>query len=141
MFGQGSGGAIDLNLKIPAAGWYPVYIFSKGASGVPLYGNVKLTSTSTTSSSDTYGLTAPASFSSWLIVQDSTPPNSVSASDTGALPRYSSLSSLGSTLVGEHWTGSTWQNMAQTGWYYDDVNKLLYIHFVGQPSVSITVSL
>ena len=139
--GQGSGSTIDLNVKIPSAGWYPVYIFSKAKSGDPLYSNLALISSSTKSTSDSYTLNGPPGFSSWLVVASSSAPTSVTSGAGGALTHFSTLSSLDGTLIGDYWKANKWQVFTQGGWYYDSVNQLLYVHFEGGSPGSLTVDL
>lgn len=139
--GSGSGVTISLSLKMSASGWYPVYIFSRAKSGTPLYSNVEFASSTIGTSSDVYRLNGPSSFSSWLVVDLSNPPTSVSASDTGSVTHYSTLASLNGSIIGDIWKAGAWQDLTQTGWYYDSVNQLLYVHFEGGSSISLTVGL
>ena len=83
----------------------------------------------------------------WLIIHANKPISSVSSSNTGALPAYSSLTSLNSTLIGEACGSvsdggqcSSWQYIQQTGWYWDQTKDLLYIHYLGGDGVVLTVS-
>jgi hypothetical protein len=138
--GQGTGGTIDLNVKIPF-GWYPVYIFNKGSSGAALYSNAKLLTSKTSSTADTYQLTNTQGSSSWLVIQLSGAPTSATASTSGTISKISTLGSLATTTIGEHWTGSAWQSLTQTGWYYDSTNDLLYVHYEGGSQATITVDI
>lgn len=138
--GQGTGGTIDLNVKIPATGWYPVYILSKGSNGALLYSNSKLVTTKTSPASDAYELSSAPGSSSWLVVQLSSAPASVTSADTGVVPEMGTLASLATTTIGEHLTGSAWKLLTQTGWYYDSANDLLYVHYEGGSQIMVTVA-
>src|SRR5207245_11109929 len=53
----------------------------------------------------------------------------VTANNTGIMLKYLTLKELNQTIVGMHWTGNAWQNLTQTGWYWDANHSLLYLHF------------
>lgn len=139
--GRCSNGLLALtDITIPSRGWNPVYIFDGTAANLsPLYENAHLTGSTVGLTSANYSLEGPRLFSSWLIVRSNSEPASVASSSTGAIPKLSSLSSLNQTVVGMHWTGSAWQNLTQTGWYYDSTNSLLYIHLQLASSTTVSV--
>ena len=68
-------------------------------------------------------------FSGWAIINAFSSPLSVTANTTGVIPQYPTLAALNKTIIGMHWTGKTWQNLTQTGWYWDANHSLLYLHF------------
>lgn len=114
--------------------------------------------TSSGTSSTTSGSIAPAPLdqsyvtksapdsSQWLILKDSTSPSQIYANNTGVIPKYTTLASLNGTVIGERCTSTSndictsWKYLSETGWYFDSVNLLLYIHYVGGEAVEITVS-
>lgn len=141
--GSGNTNSISFTVNIPAAGWNPVFIIDLSSSSdlSPLYSNIYVNSALSSSGTVTYVTSGPHMFSSWLIVESTNPPSSVSASNTGQVQNYQSISSLNNSFIGMRWSQATkWQNLTQTGWYYDPTNKLLFIHFVGGSQVSIAVS-
>jgi len=98
-----------------------------------------MTSYSINSSLATYVFSGPHALSGWAIMHVWSKPVSVAASNTGQIQEYISLQALNNTYVGMHWNGNSWQNLTQTGWYYDPVNQLLYVHFVGDRKVILSV--
>ncbi len=81
--------------------------------------------------------------SEWVILEGQSTPIGVIANDTGTIPQYSTLSGLNYTKIGIYCiainstypsTGvcTDFQQYTQTGWYWDSVNSLLYIHYEGQ---------
>ena len=68
-------------------------------------------------------------FSAWAIIRSDSHPVGVTANNTGIMPEYLTLKALNQTIVGMHWTGNAWQNLTQTGWFWDANHSLLYLHF------------
>jgi len=96
--------------------------------------------------------------SQWLVLSFSQPPANVTASNTGLIPRFLSSESLNATKIGvyceqtvtsESTSGSggsspsgvcvQFMTYQQTGWYWDLKSELLFIHYLGGPSVQISV--
>jgi hypothetical protein len=85
--------------------------------------------------------------SQWLIIRANATVISVSANNTGTIQSYYSLASLNRTSIG-YICGSvnsiggctSWQYLQQTGWFWDSVNGLLYVHYLGGQNVMITVT-
>jgi hypothetical protein len=139
--GTCSGGSLAFsNINVPPQSWNPVYVVNGTATNLaPLYTNVYLASDTLSATSASYNLDGPGLFSSWLVLNSASPPSAVSSSTSGTMPAYTSLSALNSSIVGMHWTGSVWQNLTQSGWYYDGADNLLYIHFIMGGPTRITV--
>ncbi len=138
---SGTGSVVSITATLPSKGWLPVYILSKAGSGQFLYSNLKYAQSNVGSNSVRYTFSGPAQFSSWAIVQLAAAPSSVVSSNTGKLAQYSTLTALNRTVVGMSWNGKSWQNLTQSGWYYDSPNGLLYVHFRSGSTTSITVGL
>ena len=96
--------------------------------------------------------------SQWLVLSFSQPPANVTASNTGLIPRFLGSESLNATKIGvyceetvtsESASGSGGNSKAgacaqfatyqQTGWFWDLKSELLFIHYLGGPSVQISV--
>jgi len=82
----------------------------------------------------------------WLVVQADSPISSVSASDTGTIPAYSSLASLNQTSIGyecsqkaSDGTCSSSEYVQQTGWFWDSAGRLLTVHYLGGANITLTV--
>ena len=103
------------------------------------------TTSKSTSRQQTYVTSSPPQSSQWLVVQYSVLPSVVQASDSGVIPRFSSLASLNQTVIGsvcisiQNNQCVSWNTLAQTGWFFDPVNLILYIHYVGGASIQIIV--
>ena len=110
------------------------------------------------SQSVTYVTNGPAT-SQWLVLSFLKSPLSISANNTGEIPWFPSSAALNATKIGvycaqtltatgaqSHITKSTAGECAkfatyqQTGWYWDPSSGTLYIHYLGGPSVKLTVS-
>ena len=76
-----------------------------------------------------YDYTGPHMFSAWAIIRSDSHPVGVTANNTGIMPEYLTLKDLNQTIIGMHWIGNAWQNLTQTGWYWDVNHSLLYLHF------------
>ena len=138
---SGSTNSISLtNVPIGARSWNPVYIVSKPSAFGVVYSNLVVSGSAKTSQSLTYDMAGPHRLSSWLVTSSPMTPLSVTSTNTGTIPPASSLGALNNTFVGMRWTGGTWQNITQTGWYYDSHNGLLYVHYVGDNTVGVTVN-
>jgi len=137
---DGSGEDIFLDVPVPARGWNPVYILERGRNLTPLYTNVNLLAGQVSSNSAEYTLDGPYGFSSWLILESDLEPASVSASNTGSIPRMQNLEQLDQTIIGMNWDGSSLKDLTQTGWYWDSSSQLLYIHFRQGGEVTIEVT-
>jgi hypothetical protein len=94
----------------------------------------------------TYTTRSATGSSEWLILEDSAAPHGVTASDTGTLPQFSSGSALNQTKIGTfcssfgaHGTCLAFTAYTQTGWYFDSAHGLLFIHYLGGPSVDVTI--
>jgi hypothetical protein len=82
----------------------------------------------------------------WLVVQADSPISSVSASDTGTIPTYSSLASLNQTSIGDECSQkasdgacSSFEYVQQTGWFWDAASRTLTVHYLGGANVVLTV--
>ena len=94
--------------------------------------------------------------SQWLVLAFLRPPSGVSANNTGPIPEYLSSESLNETEIGVYCTQTVtavspagtnsigtctkFTTLQQTGWYWDQESKLLFIHYLGGPSVEISIS-
>jgi hypothetical protein len=126
VLGTGSATVARLSVKIPPRGWNPVYLLPIASYALqPVYTNLLLSRYSTQPSQASYTLTGPKSASAWLIVQSPSPPITVSSSNTGSIPEFASLSALNRTVDGY---SPQQVNLTQTGWFYDGLHNLLYIH-------------
>jgi hypothetical protein len=99
-------------------------------------------------------LTNSAPTSQWLILSSSQLPTSVTANNTGLLPRFYSSESLNATKIGVYCVQTVtdgagnnstaggcaqFETYQQTGWYWDQQDQLLFIHYLGGPNVQIRV--
>lgn len=140
LIASGTGSTASFSVPIPAKSWNPVYLIPQVSDLQVVYSNLPIASSQISQSSATYRFNAPHMLSSWLVIQSSQQPSMVIASNTGPINSYASLTALNSTYVGMKWNGYSWQNLTQTGWYYDQTNHLLYIHYVADNRVTIQVS-
>lgn len=92
-----------------------------------------------------YTVDSPAT-SQWLVVQATHPVLSVSASDTGAIPAFTSLASLNQTTIGNQCTQprgngacQSYKSVQQTGWFWDASTHTLTVHYLGGNNVTLTV--
>lgn len=127
---------IKLTVSINPKSWAPIYVMNRTTTNLDFqYTNVVVSSKSLGSVKSTYTMTGPHHYSSWLILRSNNKPTSISSNTTGSLTQYSTLASLNTTTIGYINAGS-WQNLTQTGWFYDSTNNLLYIHFrSGSPTL------
>ncbi|MEM0117510.1 MAG: carboxypeptidase-like regulatory domain-containing protein [Conexivisphaerales archaeon] len=140
--GRGSGTSFGLSINIPSQGWNPVYVFNTSTASISLlYTNLRLNISNLTQNSAEYFLTGPHAFSGWAILHVASKPQAVTSSNSGQIPEYQTLQSLNSSHIGMFWNGNSWSNRTETGWYYDTNNQLLYVHFVGDNAVTLTVTL
>jgi hypothetical protein len=138
--GLGSSSTLNLAVNIPAQGWNPVYVVNRiSVNFAPLYTNLHLISYNHSQNSASYLFSGPHALSGWAIIHTTSKPVSIATSNSGQIQEYPSLQALNSTYVGMQWTGNMWQNLTQTGWYFDPVNQLLYVHFVGDKKVILSV--
>ena len=93
--------------------------------------------------------------SQWLVLSFLHRPSVVSANNTGSIPEYPSSESLNETKIGVFCTqtvtnvtspGSNslgtcaqFTTFQQTGWYWDQESKLLFIHYLGGSSVELSI--
>lgn len=106
---------------------------------------ISTTATSPPSEVDYVTSSSPNS-SQWLILSADLPPVQITANDSGMLPEYSSGTALNQTFIGEQCQSvsngdvcSSFKFVAQTGWFFDTVHDVLFIHYVGGPDVEIRV--
>jgi|GEM_PF-1278461 hypothetical protein len=138
--GRGNSNTLTLTVNIPAQGWNPVYVInSTSVNFAPLYTNLHLISYNQSQNAASYLFSGPHALSGWAIIHTTSKPISVTASNSGQIQEYPSLQALNSTYVGMQWKGNSWQNLTQTGWYYDSLNQLLYVHFVGDRKVTLSI--
>lgn len=122
------------------------------SSSTSTSGSSPLTVSSTSSAtqvgrvSATYVTSSAPNSSQWLIVKSVSSPFSVFANDTGLIQEYSSLSLLNQTKIGVYCNSinsdgacSSFKMYEETGWYWDSANEILYVHYVGDRAVSITI--
>jgi hypothetical protein len=136
----GVGPQISLSVSIPAQSWNPIYIVPQVQNLEPVYSNLPIVSYSISSSGASYSFSGPHDFSSWLVMSLASPPTSVVTSNAGSLSSFNTLSALNASFIGMKYTGGSIQNLTQTGYYYDQSNNLLYIHYVGDNNVTVTVN-
>ena len=122
------------------------------STSLPTSTSTTHTSVPVTSQIATYETHSPPT-SQWLILSSSQLPLSVTANDTGSIPRYYSSSSLNATKIGVYCeqtattqlgglntgTCTKFVTYRQTGWYWDKQDELLFIHYLGGPNVLISV--
>ena len=85
--------------------------------------------------------------SQWLIVKSLFDPVSIVANNTGQVAEFQSLQALNSTRIGVFCVSvnqtndscDTFKMYDQTGWFWDSVNDVLYVHYVGGPAVEISI--
>lgn len=75
----------------------------------------------------------------WLVVDATSPVLSVSASNTGTIPGFSSLASLNQTSIGYACSQAPRGGQCQTGWFWDSAGRLLTVHYLGGANVTLTV--
>jgi hypothetical protein len=134
-----SAGSLVLSgIYIPPQGWNPIYVIKDFADGSLVYANMPLTSSNSTS----WTFSAPHESSAWAIINLSSQPNNVYASNVLApLQQYPSLAALNKSVVGWQYLNGQWINQTQYGWYYDSADRLLYVHFAGDKNVTISVQM
>jgi hypothetical protein len=110
---------------------------SFSASSFTTSGNLTTTARYTVDSSPT---------GQWLVVQADSPILSVSASNTGAIPAYPSITGLNQTAIGyecsQHASDgacNSFEYVQQTGWFWDSTSRLLTVHYLGGSNVILTV--
>ena len=94
----------------------------------------------------TYITSSAPNSSQWLIVKSLTRPSSVAANNTGTIPEYSTLAALNETKIGVYCDSVSssgeclvFKTYLETGWYWDSSNQLLYVHYVGDAYVNLSI--
>lgn len=94
----------------------------------------------------TYVTSSAPNSSQWLVVKSSTLPISVFANNTGEIQEYSTLASLNQTRIGVFCDSVSssgeclsFKSYFETGWFWDSSNQILYIHYVGDRFVKLSV--
>ncbi len=123
---KGSGTDININVNVPAKSWMPIYIMNSTSSLSKLYSNTLVIGQNVTANTTSYTLKGPYNQTSWLILNSTKTPIRVSANNTGALPQHTQLIMLNATST-------------LNGWYYDEVNNLLYVKFKTTSAVIVEV--
>ncbi len=118
---------ISLNVAMPPKTWSPIYIANYSTNLDFIYSNVKLMSKSISVPSATYVFRGPYDFTSWLVVNSQSPIQSVSTSNFGTLTQYSSVQELNSSST-------------QSGYYFDEDNKIAIIKFKTAGDVEVTIN-
>jgi len=145
---SGSGPDIDIRATVKAFNWLPIYILSAASNLNVMYSTLSVKSELNNGQTGTYRVQGERDSSGWMIVKSTSSVSSVSSSVTGTLPRQMSLSALNQTKIGTFCAAVSssprgkcthFASYSQEGWYYDPVDHLLYIHFRGSPSVTLTV--
>ncbi|MGI0091496.1 MAG: hypothetical protein ACREBS_07290 [Nitrososphaerales archaeon] len=143
---KGTGTDIHISMSVPAETWAPIYIINDTSDLQPLYSTASILSSSSSSGSESYNLAGSENSSSWAVLTSTSYPISISSSLTGSIPSYSSLSSLNQTQIGYYCTSvsasacTSWAARSQEGYYYDPTNNLLYVHYRGGSSITLSVS-
>ncbi|MGH9917987.1 MAG: hypothetical protein ACRD6W_03810, partial [Nitrososphaerales archaeon] len=148
---SGTGSDINIQATVPPKEWLPIYILSDASNLQPIYSTAAITSTSIGASSATYTLNGPQNTSSWIVSNSAEPVTNVASSLTGSLTQEGSLSSLDDTQIGSTCTSVTpfggnagacasFTNAVQQGWFYDQSDQLLYVHFEGGSAVRLSVA-
>ena len=95
---------------------------------------------------ETYVTSSPPNSSQWLIVKSSGLPISISANNTGLIPESSSLEALNQTKIGVDCVSVgnsgaclSFKQYLETGWFWNNSDLILYVHYVGGPAVKISV--
>ncbi len=93
-----------------------------------------------------YVTSSPLNSSQWLVLSEAARPAQVISNLSGTIPPYDSLASLNNTRIGSFCTSvkqdgscANFVTLRETGWYYEPVKGLLYIHYVGGKAVKISV--
>lgn len=115
-------------------------------SGVSSFSNSISASSSIVS--QTYVTQSPLNSSQWIVINSQTAPLVVFSNLTGVIPRYQSLSSLNETRIGtfcdsiDRATGvcTAFKAYEESGWFWDSLNNVLYVHYVGAPAVKLIVT-
>jgi hypothetical protein len=149
--GKGIGSDIHISTSVPAYSWEPIYIMNDTSSSTPqvLYSTASIVSSSSSGSSTSYSISGPSDASTWLVLSL---PEVVSVSSTasGALQAFNSLQPLNSSKIGYYCTSvnssvsssgacTSWAYYNQEVWFYDQANRILYVHFQGANSMTISV--
>ncbi len=124
---------VQVSVSIPPRGWNPIYLLPVGSDGSLLYSNLEAGQIA----SNVYFVSGPHSMSSWLILNESSRPVTVSSSMLGVLSEFSDLASLNETIVGY---SASFQFLQQGGWYFDQAHRLLYVHSQVGSSETLVVS-
>ena len=108
--------------------------------------NHQSTTTVTGKLAATYVTSSAPNSSQWLIVKSTTLPSAVTANNTGMIPQYSTLSALNQTRIGVYCVSVSsngeclaFKTFLESGWYYDSTNQILYIHYVGDSYVKLSI--
>ena len=95
----------------------------------------------------TYVTSSGQNTSQWLVIRSTSVVLSVSNNVSGTLQKYATLASLNETMIGYYCTNanpdgscSSFQYFSEQGWFWDSVNSVLYVHYVGGPAVKITLA-
>ena len=94
----------------------------------------------------TYVTSSAPNSSQWLVVKSSTLPISVFANNTGLIQEYPTLASLNQTRIGVFCDSVSssgaclsFKSYFETGWFWDSSNQILYVHYVGDRFVKLSV--
>ncbi|MDA4123766.1 MAG: hypothetical protein OK456_11355, partial [Thaumarchaeota archaeon] len=148
---SGTGSDIHIQTTVPPKEWLPIYILSDASNLQPIYSTAGITSKSVGASSASYTVNGPQSSSSWMVINSAAPVTAVSSTLTGSLTQEGSLSSLNGTQIGSTCTSITpsggnagacasFTNVVQQGWFYDQSDQTLYVHFQSGNAVTLSVT-
>ncbi|MDA4123467.1 MAG: hypothetical protein OK456_09840 [Thaumarchaeota archaeon] len=118
---------------------------SNGATSGQKESSTSLTKSNSLETTARYTVDSPST-GQWLTVQATSPIFSVSASDSGTIPPYSSLASLNQTSIGYECSQpasnagcGSYEYVQQTGWFWDSSSHILTVHYLGGANVTLTV--
>ncbi len=145
---KGTGSDIHISTTIPPHSWLPIYLISSSPNLQPVYSTAALTGVSVGGSSGKYVASGAQGSSSWLILSSSVAPISIKSDRSGAVSSaYSTASAMNSSKIGTYCSSignggacNSFSVFDQEGWYYDQSDSLLYIHYQSGNPVTISVS-
>ncbi len=93
-----------------------------------------------------YTSSSPPHSSQWLVVDLRVAPSVVFANDSGIVPRFATLASLNATKIGTFCDSlgadgscARASSYSETGWYFDPDARVLFVHYVGDMSVKVSL--
>ncbi len=150
VMGSGAGSDIHISTNVPPKTWMPIYIVNTTSNLGILYSTATIDSATVSGSSSMLSFSGPLNSSEWVLLKPAGNVASVVSSKSGALQTYSNLQTANAAKMGYYCLSinttktaagkcDSSANYDQEGWFYDQKNNLLYVHFQSGGSTQITV--